>query len=163
MSKHLVIVFLLIIATFAVSGCEKLESFGIFNSFKIDANSKPNLLTKHNEIRIQHGLQPLASDDMLNTVAQNHAEFMAQEDHISHFGKNWSRPSDRVELEGYNYMIIGENIAAGQSSVDEVMKSWMDSSGHKNNILGDYIDIGFGISKGRDGRIYWCVVFGKKF
>lgn len=60
-----------------------------------------------------------------------------------------------------NFNNVGENIAMGQNSEESVFNDWMDSSGHRKNILGKkYKKAGVGYAKFRDGRPYWCVVFG---
>jgi uncharacterized protein YkwD len=58
--------------------------------------------------------------------------------------------------------MLGENIAFGQRTVSEVMASWMGSPGHRRNIEADFRDIGVGIAFDANGRIYWCVVFGRR-
>ena len=60
------------------------------------------------------------------------------------------------------FMMMGENIAAGQQTVEEVMTCWMDSPGHRKNILANYTHIGAGIATGRNGKKFWCIDFGKK-
>lgn len=122
---------------------------------------KGQLLDEHNDLRRENGLNSLRENGTLNRAAQKHADYMAERSNLSHYGEEWSRPSNRVTAEGYDYIGVAENIATGQRSVDEVMKAWMDSSGHQRNIMGNHTEIGFGIAYGRDGRIYWCVVFGQ--
>ena len=81
---------------------------------------------------------------------------MATRNNLSHTGKNGSSPSRRV---GSGFGGVGENIAYGQSGYTEVTRSWMNSSGHRANILGGYNAVGFGAAKAKNGRIYWCAVF----
>ena len=122
---------------------------------------KRQLLDEHNDLRQKNGLNSLRENGTLNRTAQKHADYMAERSNLSHYGERWSRPSTPVTAEGYDYISVAENIATGQRSVDEVMKAWMNSSGHQRNIMGNHTEIGFGIAYGRDGRIYWCVVFGQ--
>jgi uncharacterized protein YkwD len=110
------------------------------------------LLDLHNKERIKRGLKPLELDEGLCKYAQNHAESMSKRNSLYH-----SSMSSLAKASGAGS--VAENIAWGQNSEEEVLKSWMGSWGHKNNILGSYAKMGFGISKDKDGRNYWCVVF----
>ena len=61
----------------------------------------------------------------------------------------------------YHYLATAENVAYGQTSIDNLMDSWMGSEHHRANILGDYDAMGAGLAKGPDGRNYWSVSFGR--
>jgi uncharacterized protein YkwD len=78
---------------------------------------------------------------------------------IRHRGVDGSTPADRVTRVGYSYQSVGENVAAGQETAEEVMTGWMDSPGHRRNILGDFEELGAARAEDDDGRPYWCVVF----
>ena len=68
---------------------------------------------------------------------------------------------DRVTYVGYNFTTAGENIAFNYPTTDAVMTGWMNSPGHRANILGaDYTEIGVGISYDAAGMPYYCQVFG---
>ncbi len=79
---------------------------------------------------------------------------------MSHRGGDGSSPFTRVTRAGYAYSRAGENVAAGQTSVDAVMRSWLLSPGHRLNILGRYSEIGTGCAIDTSGTAYWCVTFG---
>jgi uncharacterized protein YkwD len=113
------------------------------------------LFDAHNRERLSRGLPAQVQDDRLNAAAQKHAEWMQSRRRMSHRGRNWSSPAQRITSEGYRFSSIAENVAAGQTSVAQVMAAWMRSRGHRNNILGRNREIGLG----RAGN-YWCVVFG---
>lgn len=68
----------------------------------------------------------------------------------------------RITDAGYDFSSCAENIAKGQRTEAEAVKSWMDSPGHRINILGDYRDVGFGKAKSASGELFWCVNFGNK-
>jgi uncharacterized protein YkwD len=110
------------------------------------------LLELHNKERMKRSLKPLKLDEALCKYAQKHAESMSKNNSLHH-----SSMSSLAKASGAG--AVAENIAWGQSSEEEVLKSWMGSWGHKSNILGSYSKMGFGISKDKDGRKYWCVVF----
>ena len=79
----------------------------------------------------------------------------------AHTGKNGSSLADRAKESGYSFVTIAENVAWGQASVEEVMTAWMNSSGHKANILRDNIKhAGFAKVKDKDGGNHWTQVFG---
>ena len=118
-----------------------------------------NLFDAHNAERVKRGKTPLVVSPLLTIAAQKHAEWMV-ENGMSHTGEGGSRPWDRAEKEGYDYSSIGENVAVGQKSVEQVMKAWMTSAGHKANILGKFQEIGIGIATNENGSKYWAVVFG---
>lgn len=117
------------------------------------------LLRLHNEQRQQHGVPLLAINEKLNVAAQGHAETMARLQTMDHAagGTNFT---DRVRATGYTLSGGGENIAAGQRNAEEVVRAWMNSPGHKRNILNAYWwHVGFGVARGVNNRLYWCTVF----
>jgi uncharacterized protein YkwD len=119
-------------------------------------NSNQTLLEAHNAERAAARIAPLVHSARLMNVAQAHADWMNANKTMSHRGENGSTFSDRLRKSGYIFKMGGENIAAGQRNVQEVMNSWMSSNGHRNNILrGTYKEMGWG----RSGN-YWCVLFG---
>jgi uncharacterized protein YkwD len=101
---------------------------------------------------------PLAIDDRLATAAQRHSDDMAAHDYFSHTSLNGDTLADRAEAAGFTGSTLGENIAAGQRTPQDVMAAWMDSAGHRANILNcDYTVIGVGLNQ--DGW-YWTQMFG---
>ena len=121
-----------------------------------------------NQERAKAGAPPLVMNDKLNKVADSHSENMADQDFFSHTGKDGSKAWDRAKNLGYQYSRIGENIAAGQRTPEQVVSDWMKSSGHRRNILDkNYTEIGIGheFLSNDTGSInynhYWTQVFGK--
>jgi uncharacterized protein YkwD len=97
-----------------------------------------------NQERTSRGLPALIACAAPSIAALNHAQDMAVNDYFSHTGLNGSTPTDRAKQAGYNGN-CGENIAAGQFTPQEVMNGWMNSPGHRSNILNpDYVHIGIG-------------------
>ena len=110
------------------------------------------LLALHNEQREQRGLQNLTLDTYLCEYAQKHAEWMAKKSTLKH--------SDIGVLMG-KYQTAGENIAWNQTDESEVTKDWMNSRGHRANILSkSFGKVGFGMARNSRGQPYWCTVFG---
>ena len=117
--------------------------------------------------REEAGLQPLKLNNQLVDAAQDHSNDMARDDFFSHTGADGSSASDRVRASGYQYSTTGENIAAGQTTAAEVVRGWMNSPGHRANILnGNYTEIGVGYEylQNDTGSVnynhYWTQVFG---
>jgi len=109
------------------------------------SDSDAELLRLTNAERSKYGLSALTLNSQLGTAAQNHAVDMAQNSYFSHTGLNGSTPATRVTAAGYQYNYVGENIAAGNATPAETIAQWMNSEGHRANILNvNYTEIGFG-------------------
>lgn len=119
-----------------------------------------SLIEAHNLERERRGLTGLSPDPRL-TAALGHAADMASRRRMSHRGGDLSSPFTRIARSGYSRASAGENVAAGQVSVPEVMRDWMRSPGHRRNVLGNFQDIGAGIATDSVGTRYWCVTFGR--
>ena len=116
-----------------------------------------------NAERAGQGLAPLQVDDRLTAAAQGHARDMAQNDFFSHTGANGSTFDERIRDEGYSGGSLGENIAAGYSSAEAVVAGWMDSPGHRANILNSsfgHIGVGHVLEAGSQYGHYWSQSFG---
>ncbi|WP_165063650.1 CAP domain-containing protein [Paludisphaera rhizosphaerae] len=122
-----------------------------------------DLLAAHNKEREVEKLEPLKLDEALTKAALEHARDMAEHRNLSHEGSDGSTPFDRIKRFDYHYAKAGENVAEGQRDVAGVMRTWMNSEGHRANILGAFTQMGAARAKDGDGRPYWCVVFGKPF
>ncbi|PIT90488.1 MAG: hypothetical protein COU22_01840, partial [Candidatus Komeilibacteria bacterium CG10_big_fil_rev_8_21_14_0_10_41_13] len=119
------------------------------------------LIDLTNQERIKFGLQPLKASSVLNQAATNKAEDILNKQYFSHNSPDGKKFSQWVKDEGYsNYQIIGENLAMGFSSEEAVIKAWMNSQGHKDNILNPkYKDIGLAVIKGRlEGKNTYVIV-----
>lgn len=111
------------------------------------------LLSEHNRHREARGMEPLVLNEDLCEYAQNHAESMASKGHLVH-----SSMSNLASVLGNGN--VGENIAWGQTSEEQVCDAWIKSPGHKANILSKrYKKVGFGVKEDERGRKYWCAVF----
>jgi uncharacterized protein YkwD len=98
-----------------------------------------------NQERQSRGLGTLSSQALLNTAARNHSADMACNGFFSHTGSDGSLPWDRVSALGYSYSAIAENIFAGSSNAQTAFDAWMNSPGHRDNMLNpDYTEIGVG-------------------
>ncbi|MFD6987987.1 CAP domain-containing protein [Streptomyces sp. NPDC059943] len=114
-----------------------------------------------NRERTAAGLRPLAGDPRLTTAAQAHSDEMVARGFYSHTSPDGRQPWDRAAAAGCTHRGIGENIACGQRSAAEVVRGWMDSPGHRANILKpDFTHIGIGFRGGGEAGTYWTQLFG---
>jgi uncharacterized protein YkwD len=114
--------------------------------------------------RTARGLAPLVVNAKLNSAAMNHSIDMARNDFMSHSGSNGSTLGQRVTSAGYAWAFVAENIAAGYDTPDEVVAAWMDSSGHRANILSaTATEVGVGVLTNSNSTygIYWTLDFAK--
>jgi uncharacterized protein YkwD len=113
-----------------------------------------------NVARADAGCAPLRVDSRLTTAARLHSEDMAARNYFSHTSLDGRSPWQRMEAQGYTAG-SGENIAAGYTTAASVMTAWMNSSGHRANILNcSSKAIGVGIGKGGSYGTYWTQDFG---
>jgi len=116
-----------------------------------------------NAERANQGLAPFQVDDRLTAAAQGHSRDMAQNDFFSHTGSNGSQFNERIVDEGYSGGPLAENIAAGHSSPEAVVAGWMNSPGHRANILNaslGHIGVGHVVEAGSQYGHYWSQSFG---
>ena len=113
-----------------------------------------------NQQRQKAGLSGLKSDSELTRLAQLKAEDMAAKGYFSHTSPTYGSAFDMLKKAGYSYRTAGENIAMGQKTAESVMNGWMNSSGHRANILGSgYTKIGVGYAVNAKGTPYWVQIF----
>jgi uncharacterized protein YkwD len=127
-----------------------------------DSALADGVIEQVNANRASFGLPALVKNDRLTAAALGHATRMAELGFFSHQDpETGSMPWDRAEAAGYSYTMLAENIAAGYPTVDSVVTGWMDSPGHRANILLPGIsETGVAIYRGGPVGIYWVQVFG---
>lgn len=109
--------------------------------------------------RTQNGLQPLMVNTQLMTAARSHAANMAKQDKLSH-DLDGQTAGDRVTASGYRFSRTGENIGWNFKTSREAVMGWMNSEGHRDNILSrDYTEIGVAVARNAAGAPYWVQVF----
>ncbi|MFK8906680.1 CAP domain-containing protein [Streptomyces sp. YS-3] len=112
--------------------------------------------------RATAGLRPLADDTRLASAAQAYSADMAARGFYSHTSPEGLEPWDRARAAGAGHRGIGENIACGQRTAAEVVEGWMNSPGHRANILKpDFTHIGVGFAGGGRAGTYWTQLFGQ--
>merc|ERR1719277_2832602 len=98
-----------------------------------------------NDARAKAGVPALCENRALHLTAVFHATDMYWNDFTSHRGSDGSTVEDRVTRQGYTYRVLGENVARGQTTAEEVLQFWMRSSESRNNILNpEFKNMGYG-------------------
>nr|WSY51435.1 CAP domain-containing protein [Streptomyces sp. NBC_00886] len=124
-----------------------------------EAAAEAEVLKLVNEQRAIVGCSPVAANSTLTELAENFSTQMAAEDFFDHTTPNGATPWDRAEKLGITNL-GGENIARGQADAAAVMDAWMNSPGHKANILNcDFKTLGVGVHLGTGGP-WWTQDFG---
>ena len=117
-----------------------------------------------NQERAKVKCPQLRLDDALAQAARNHSREMAAYGYLSHTSQNDEDPSSRMARSGYPIQHgWAENIAFGAHTPEAVMNQWMNSSGHRKNILNcKFRALGVGVAQAHDGTLYWTQNFGGK-
>lgn len=108
------------------------------------------LLSGTNAARGANGLGGLTLDSQLNSAAQMKAEHMAAQNYWAHVAPDGTQPWYFFDQAGYKYIRAGENLAYGFSTSQGAIDGWMNSPTHRDNMLGNYNDVGFGIANVAD-------------
>ncbi|MFI6743031.1 CAP domain-containing protein [Nonomuraea sp. NPDC050451] len=113
-----------------------------------------------NAERAKGGCDPLKHDARLRRAAFGHSADMAKNDYFDHDSQDGRDMVDRIRATGFSGSTLAENIAMGQRSAAEVVRGWMNSDGHRRNIMNcSYTLIGVGAAKDAQGQIYWTQDF----
>jgi hypothetical protein len=127
---------------------------------------RAEMLAKVNAERKKAGVPPLRPNARLDQAAQRHAQDMLARHYFAHESPEGETVRERSRAAGYDWRAIGENIAEGQLTVDEVMDTWMHSPPHRRNLLArDFKELGAGLALGRSGggwQVEWVQVFGTR-
>jgi uncharacterized protein YkwD len=143
-------------AVVALTACQSQSGAGFTQSPALP-QSVPNtsvsaegqILSLLNAERARAGLSNLSYNGLLTRAARAHAQDQSAKGYFSHTGKDGSQITDRVKRTGYNYCLIAENLSIGYTTVQGAVQGWMQSPGHRQNILnGKFSQVGIGISEG---------------
>lgn len=130
------------------------------------ATVQEDVIALTNAERAKAGCPALRQNPALSTAAQRHSEDMAAHNFMSHTGSDGSNVVTRIERAGYTrWTRAAENVAAGQRSAADVVRSWMNSAGHRANILNCNLrDIGVGHQYRQNTTYghYWTQNFGTR-
>ncbi|WP_095889646.1 CAP domain-containing protein [Clostridioides difficile] len=110
--------------------------------------------------RAKAGLNPLTLDSSISNVATKKSQDMIDNNYFSHNSPTYGSPFDMLKKFGLSYKTAGENIAMGQKTPKEVVNAWMNSEGHRKNIMNpNFSKIGVGVAQKSGGSIYWTQIF----
>lgn len=123
-------------------------------------NEEKQVIYLTNQERKKRGLAPLKANWELSRVARYKARDMRDNNYFSHQSPTYGSPFTMMKNFGISYTSAAENIAAGQSTPQKVVNAWMNSPGHRRNILNPaYTEIGVGFAKGGSYGYYWSQMF----
>lgn len=123
---------------------------------------KAQVISLVNAQRAQARLPAMNSQSNLNRAAQDHACDMATNRKMTHAGSDGSDLGQRIRRAGYRLRSANENIGMGFADAARAVQWWMNSPGHRSNILSRSNDIGVGVAVGSDKRLYWVMVSGSR-
>ena len=110
--------------------------------------------------RSKKGLPALKANWQLSRCARYKSQDMINKNYFAHQSPTYGSPFDMIESFGISMAAGGENIAMGQRTPQEVVTAWMNSPGHRSNILSTaYTEIGVGCAKSSNGSYYWTQMF----
>ncbi len=123
------------------------------------AGLRVELLALTNAERAGQGLGALRADPRLDEAAQTQACRTAGRERLTHRGSWFAGLGRRLRRVDYPYAMAVENIGEGQRSAAEIVRGWMDSPGHRVNMLArDARDAGYGVALAANGRWHWSMV-----
>lgn len=139
----------------------------IYPGQKITVPNIDDIKAQENEVirlvnveRAKKGLPALRANWELSRVARMKSQDMINKNYFSHTSPTYGSPFDMMEAFGVKFSAAGENIAMGQRTPQAVMTAWMNSPGHRSNILGaSYTQIGVGLARNKNGTSYWTQMF----
>lgn len=106
-------------------------------------------------------LMDLIEHAILTQIARQHSQAMACLDFFSHDDPNLGSAEDRLVASGYEFLAIGENIALGYQTPEEVAAAWLSSAGHRENLLAlsfKHVGIGYAKLAGENQPAYWTIL-----
>jgi stress response protein SCP2 len=137
------------------------RDFGVDVAEESTGGPLADVVTATNAERARHRLGLLTVDPRLAAAAQGHSADMVRRTFFAHENPDGAQVWDRAVAAGYTYRKVAENIAAGQPTAADVVRGWMESPGHRANILdGELTQIGVGRADGGSYGVYWTQVFG---
>ncbi len=113
-----------------------------------------------NAERAKRGISALTLDSSLSSIATKKSQDMVNKNYFDHTSPTYGSPFDMMKQFGISYRTAGENIAKGQKTPQEVVAAWMNSEGHRKNILNpNFTNLGVGIAKDSNKTTYWTQMF----
>ena len=128
---------------------------------RVDTSIAGRVVALVNSQRAAAGLAAVSSNGALTSAAAAHSKDQATTGRMSHTGSNGSTMAQRCSAAGYGWRALAENVAAGYGSADSVMNGWMNSAGHRANIMNPtYVHVGVAVAYSTNGTAYWTMDLG---
>jgi uncharacterized protein YkwD len=156
---------LVLLAVFTLSSCttdsldDKVEALELSSDIPETKTIEVEILELINNHRLSLGLNPLQEMSIVKSVAFTHTDYMVDNDQISH--ANFFTRSNYLKSNA-GAKTVSENVAFGYSSAESVVKAWLRSEAHKENLEGDYTNFDVSAEKNAEGRWYYTNIFIKK-
>ena len=156
---------LVLLAVFTLSSCttdsldDKVEALELSSDIPETKTIEVEILELINNHRLSLGLNPLQEMSIVKSVAFTHTDYMVDNDQISH--ANFFTRSNYLKS-NVGAKTVSENVAYGYSSAESVVKAWLRSEAHKENLEGDYTNFDVSAEKNAEGRWYYTNIFIKK-
>jgi uncharacterized protein YkwD len=126
------------------------------------AGYRANITSLTNAHRRNAGVPALTTSPALTNACQAHANDMVRMGRLTHIGSDGSNGGIRARRYGFPWSAWGENIAAGYTSSAQVVNAWMNSSGHRSNMLNrGFTRVGVGVQSNSRGYIYYCMLLAR--
>jgi uncharacterized protein YkwD len=123
--------------------------------------STETIMAKINGTRRTYGREPLTYNSRLESAARTHANLMASRNTLSHTLGGSLR--QRVTVAGYEGA-VGENLGAGQTTLEGVIEGWLNSRGHRSTLLSpNFKEFGLAAARSANGKTYWAFIAGGDF
>ncbi len=123
--------------------------------------TRDGVITETNNQRELNGRVPLHLNEKLNLAAKAKLDDMFRQQYFEHVSPDGKNPADVISAAGYEFLVVGENLALGNYKNDTILvEAWMDSPGHRANILdAKFNEIGVAVGKGMyEGKEVWMAV-----
>ncbi len=171
MKKTFILLILILISLSAMAAKAALLPLWTAKQYPGVPDIEQDILQATNDIRVKHGLGTVIWDEKLSVAARQHTKEMVEEDYFEHTSphEEWKSPSQRAYLSGHLNSHVGENILfiknprqrTASEYAKEFLRLWMNSPGHRENILTkDWTMLGVGVYK-KDNHIYAGQLFGE--
>jgi uncharacterized protein YkwD len=139
------------------------QDLGEISRRVLELTNRARARTRHCGPTLYAAVAPLTLNTTLTQAARSYAQDMALFGYMSHTGRDASTPAQRVTRSGYRWTSMGENLASGVLSADDLVNRWLHSPEHCANLMDPrYREMGvaFAVNPNNDAGIYWAMEFG---
>lgn len=119
------------------------------------------LISALNQARAAEKKRALKRHAVLERVAIKHAKEIAAADELNHDSENGSGPAKQLEKAGYRFRKLAQELFSGEYDSKVIVETWLNEAIHRDNVLGDFSDVGVGYATTAKGTPYWCIILTK--